>query len=94
MEEGLLDLRKVQYFVAVAERLHFGRAALDLRISQPALSRQIRQLEHDVGADLFARTSREVALTKAGKQLLHDGRHLLAAAQRAREQARRAGPTG
>ncbi|SEN05342.1 LysR family transcriptional regulator [Actinacidiphila rubida] len=91
MQEPLLDLRKVRYFVAVAERLHFGRAALDLRISQPALSRQVRQLEHDLGTDLFVRTSREVALTPAGEQLLHDGHQLLAAAHRARERARRAG---
>ncbi|MBY8878901.1 LysR family transcriptional regulator [Actinacidiphila acidipaludis] len=90
MHEPLLDLRKLRYFLAVAERLHFGRAALDLRISQPALSRQVRQLEHDIGTDLFVRTSREVTLTPAGEQLLEDGRHLLAAARRAGERARRA----
>ncbi|MEV5546613.1 LysR substrate-binding domain-containing protein [Streptomyces sp. NPDC052309] len=86
-----LDLRKLRYFVAVAERLHFGRAALALHVTQPALSRQVRQLEHDLGAVLFSRTSREVTLTPAGEQLLHDARALLAAAQAAQERAGRIG---
>jgi DNA-binding transcriptional LysR family regulator len=83
-----LDLRKLRYFVAVAERLHFGQAATALHITQPALSRQIQQLEHDLGVELFARTSREVALTPAGERLLRDGRRLLAAARETRNRAR------
>ncbi|WP_316770534.1 LysR family transcriptional regulator [Streptomyces sasae] len=74
-----LDLRKVRYFVAVAELLHFGRAAERLHIAQPVLSRQIRALEKDLGADLFVRDSHGVTLTDAGHQLLDDARPLLAA---------------
>jgi DNA-binding transcriptional LysR family regulator len=85
-----LDLRRLRYFVAVAERLHFGQAAASLHITQPALSRQIQQLEHDVGVELFARTSREVTLTPGGEQLLRDGRRLLATARGAMERARHA----
>ncbi len=79
-----LDLRKLRYFVAVANRLHFGRAADDLHIAQPVLSRQIRALEHDLGAALFARDSHGVTLTDAGQQLLGDARPLLASAQATR----------
>ncbi|MGW7425037.1 LysR family transcriptional regulator [Streptomyces sp. NPDC054813] len=75
-----LDLRKVRYFVAVAELLHFGRAAELLHIAQPVLSRQIRALEKDLGADLFVRDSHGVTLTDAGHQLLDDARQLLATA--------------
>src|SRR3978361_2533320 len=79
-----LDLRKLRYFVAVADRLHFGRAADDLHIAQPVLSRQIRALEHDLGAALFTRNRHGVALTDAGRQLLADAGPLLASAQAAR----------
>ena len=79
-----LDLRKLRYFVAVADRLHFGRAADDLHIAQPVLSRQIRALEHDVGAPLFTRDSHGVALTDAGRQLLTDAGPLLASADAVR----------
>ncbi|MEU1168688.1 LysR substrate-binding domain-containing protein [Streptomyces sp. NPDC005921] len=75
-----LDLRKVRYFVAVAELLHFGRAAERLHIAQPVLSRQIRALEKDLGADLFVRDSHGVTLTEGGHQLLDDARPLLAVA--------------
>ncbi|MEU5256648.1 LysR family transcriptional regulator [Streptomyces longwoodensis] len=85
-----LDLRKVRYFVTVAELLHLGRAAERLHIAQPVLSRQIRALEKEVGADLFVRDSRGVALTDAGRQLLEDGRQLLDAAEGARRRVRRA----
>jgi len=88
--ESDLDLRKVRYFIAVAERLHFGHAAAALHITQPALSRQIQQLERDLGVDLFVRSSREVALTEAGEQFFRSGRHLLAAARAARDDTRRA----
>ncbi|RZU22315.1 DNA-binding transcriptional LysR family regulator [Kribbella rubisoli] len=73
-----LDLRKLRYFVAVADRLHFGRAAEELHIAQPVLSRQIRALEKDLGASLFARDSHGVELTDAGRQLLDDAGPLLA----------------
>lgn len=85
-----LDLRKLRYFVAVAERLHFGRAAASLYITQPALSRQIRQFEKELGVELFERSSRQVILTQAGKRLAEDGARLLADSQAAIARARRA----
>jgi len=79
-----LDLRKLRYFVAVADKLHFGRAADELHIAQPVLSRQIRALEHDLGASLLTRDSHGVMLTDAGRQLLTDAGPLLASAQAVR----------
>src|SRR4051794_1546439 len=79
-----LDLRKLRYFVAVAEELHFGRAAERLHIAQPVLSRQIRALEDELRAQLFERTKRATELTPAGRQLLDDARPLLAAADATR----------
>ncbi|MEV4517614.1 LysR substrate-binding domain-containing protein [Dactylosporangium sp. NPDC049525] len=79
-----LDLRKLRYFVAVADRLHFGRAADDLHIAQPVLSRQIRALEQDLGTPLLTRDSHGVALTDAGRQLLADAGPLLASAHAVR----------
>ncbi|MFD4230395.1 LysR family transcriptional regulator [Streptomyces sp. NPDC058545] len=73
-----LDLRKLRYFVTVADRLHFGRAADELHIAQPVLSRQIRALEQDLGASLFTRDRHGVELTDAGRQLLADAGPLLA----------------
>jgi DNA-binding transcriptional LysR family regulator len=75
-----LDLRLVRYFVTVADELHFGRAAAKLFISQPALSKQIRRLEAEVGVPLFVRDSRHVALTPRGERFLHQARQLLATA--------------
>ncbi|MFI6277248.1 LysR family transcriptional regulator [Streptomyces sp. NPDC050988] len=76
-----VDLRKLRYFVVVAEELHFGRAAERLHITQPVLSRQIRALEQELRAQLFARNKQTTELTAAGRQLLEDARPLLAAAQ-------------
>ncbi|MFE7776761.1 LysR family transcriptional regulator [Streptomyces sp. NPDC057445] len=76
-----VDLRKLRYFVAVAEEAHFGRAAERLHVTQPVLSRQIRALEQELHAQLFTRDKRSTELTAAGHQLLEDARPLLAAAQ-------------
>ncbi|MCP2243091.1 LysR family transcriptional regulator [Lentzea aerocolonigenes] len=75
-----LDLRKLRYFVAVAEHLGFGRAAEALHIAQPVLSRQIRALESELKVQLFDRSSKGTRLTPAGEQLLADARPLLAQA--------------
>jgi DNA-binding transcriptional LysR family regulator len=79
-----LDLRRLRYFVAVAEELHFGRAAQRLYIAQPVLSRHIQKLELELSTELFVRDSRNVQLTPAGVRLLEEGRQLLAAADAAR----------
>ena len=76
--------------MAVAEQLHFRRAAEELHIAQPALSRQIRALEQQLGTRLFDRDRRSVSLTPAGRQLLEDASPLLAAADAARRRAQRA----
>jgi DNA-binding transcriptional LysR family regulator len=85
------ELRLVRYFVAVAEELHFGRAAHRLRMAQPGLSQQIKSLEQQLGVRLLDRTSRQVTLTPAGSLLLGEGRRLLAQAERTADQVRRAG---
>jgi DNA-binding transcriptional LysR family regulator len=77
-----LDLRLVEYFVTVAEELHFARAAERLHIAQPSLSQQIRRLEQQLGVVLLKRSSRRVELTAAGEVLLRDGRRLLGEARR------------
>jgi LysR family transcriptional regulator, benzoate and cis,cis-muconate-responsive activator of ben and cat genes len=91
-----LELRHLRYFIAVAEELHFGRAAARLGIAQPPLSQQIQRLEQLVGTKLLERTSRRVQLTDAGRILLNEARPVVAATQAAVEATRRAarGETG
>jgi DNA-binding transcriptional LysR family regulator len=86
-----METRELTYFVAVAEELHFGRAALRLGIAQPPLSRAVRQLERRLGVTLLERTSRSVTLTPAGAVLLREGRAALAAVAAADRRTRRAG---
>lgn len=84
-----MELRQLAYFVAVAEELHFGRAAEKLHIVQSAVSQQIRRLERDLDAELFDRSPRTVRLTGAGERLLPEARAVLAAAERARSAVQR-----
>jgi DNA-binding transcriptional LysR family regulator len=83
-----LDLRKLRYFAEVARQLHFGLAAERLHITQPVLSRQISQLERELGVRLFERSSRHVALTGAGEQLRQEAEILLTAAGAAQRRVR------
>ncbi|QNE16847.1 LysR family transcriptional regulator [Kribbella qitaiheensis] len=85
-----METRELRYFVAVAEELHFGRAAQRLGIAQPPLSRAIQQLERRLGAVLLDRTSRAVTLTEAGSVLLTEGRAALDAVDTAERRTRRA----
>lgn len=85
-----MDLRQLKYFVVLAEELNFIRAAERLHISQPALTRQIQQLEADLGAQLLTRATRGVKLTTAGMTLLEDGRRILGLTQMAKERAGKA----
>ena len=85
-----VELRHLRYFIAVAEELHFGRAARRLFLSQPSLSSQIRHLEEEVGARLFERTTREVRLTDAGEVLLDRARALVGGVEDALTAARSA----
>lgn len=78
--ETALNLRRLGYFVAVADELHFGRAADSLHVAQPALSQQIRLLETELGMTLFDRTTRRVALSSQGADFLPHARRLLSAA--------------
>jgi DNA-binding transcriptional LysR family regulator len=87
-----LELRLVRYFTVVAEQLNFGRAAAELRLAQPALSRQIQRLENRLDVRLFDRTPRGTLLTEAGKAFLPEAHALLRAARRAALTARAHAP--
>ena len=86
-----IELRQLRYFLAVAERLHFGHAAEDLGLAQPSLSQQIRRLEDEIGTTLFLRSSRGVEPTAAGEALLGGARRTVLDAERAVQAARDAG---
>ncbi|WP_153031816.1 LysR family transcriptional regulator [Amycolatopsis sp. YIM 10] len=85
-----METRELRYFVAVAEELHFGRAAERLGIAQPPLSRTIARLERRLGVALLERTSRKVSLTEAGSVLLAEGRAILGAVAAAERHTKRA----
>jgi len=86
-----VELRTLSYFVAVAEELHFGRAAERLHIAGPSLSQQISHLERELGTQLLVRDRRHIDLTPAGRQFLTDAREVLASATRAFDRARKGG---
>lgn len=86
-----MDLRQMKYFLALAQELHFGRAAARLHMAQPPLTRQIRGLEEALGAVLFLRTPKGVELTAAGQTLLDEVPNILSLAQRARDRTQQAG---
>lgn len=84
-----MELHQLRCFVAVAEELHFGRAAVRLHMTQPPLSRQIQLLEHSLGVLLLERTNRQARLTPAGQNFLEDARRILQIAESASQSARR-----
>lgn len=85
-----MEIRELRYFVAIAEELHFGKAAERLEISQPPLSRALARLERQLGVTLLERTSRKVTLTEAGAVLLSEARAILGAVAAAERRTRQA----
>jgi len=85
-----MDLRDLKYFVAIADQEHFGRASKQLRIAQPALSRRMKSLEHEIGGDLFERLPRGVRLTRLGQFFLKDAKWIVAEANLVRDRAQQA----
>jgi len=83
-----MELRQLHYFIAIAEACHFRKAAESLRIAQPALSRQMKSLEDELGVLLFERTSRGALLTKAGRGLFEDAKRIIQDVKLAEERAR------
>jgi DNA-binding transcriptional LysR family regulator len=86
-----MDLRSLNYFIAVAQEQNIGRAAVRLNISQPPLTRQIHQLEEELGTQLFIRTPKGVELTQAGELLFQEARNIRALVEQATERTQRAG---
>jgi DNA-binding transcriptional LysR family regulator len=86
-----MEFRHLRYFIAVAEEKNIGRAAVRLHISQPPLTRQIQQLEEDLGVQLFTRTPRGMELTPAGELLLEEARNIRSVVEQATERTQRAG---
>jgi DNA-binding transcriptional LysR family regulator len=74
---SMIELRQLRYFLALADKLHFAKAAASVNVTQPSLSRQIAALEQELGCELFLRNSRSVVLTAAGKELQRHGKTLL-----------------
>src|SRR3982074_1651579 len=89
-----MELRQLEYFVAVAEECHFTRAARRMHVAQSGLSASIRSLERELGASLFLRSTRQVQLTDAGPELLVAGRHPARRARFLRGRDRLAGGVG
>ena len=83
-----MELRHLRYFVQVANELNFTKAAFALRVAQPALSRQIQQLEEEIGAKLLDRSKKKIVLTSAGEAFLIEAQAILAKTQQAVQTAR------